>query len=112
MQNAQYTISDHSALCILHSAFDTGGHEGTRTPNFLLVREAVYQLTYVPEDLSTKRTLAVKKTRSFSKKERTVMLRKLGSGVKFVYIFRVDSCKFVVPVFAAKKKSRINTNKN
>ena len=25
-----------------------GGHEGTRTPNFLLVREAVYQLTYVP----------------------------------------------------------------
>ncbi len=26
----------------------TGGHEGTRTPNFLLVREAVYQLTYVP----------------------------------------------------------------
>ena len=26
-----------------------GGHEGTRTPNFLLVREAVYQLTYVPE---------------------------------------------------------------
>ena len=28
-----------------------GGHEGTRTPNFLLVREAVYQLTYVPENL-------------------------------------------------------------
>jgi hypothetical protein len=28
-----------------------GGHEGTRTPNFLLVREAVYQLTYVPEKL-------------------------------------------------------------
>ena len=27
----------------------SGGHEGTRTPNFLLVREAVYQLTYVPE---------------------------------------------------------------
>jgi hypothetical protein len=26
-----------------------GGHEGTRTPNFLLVREAVYQLTYVPK---------------------------------------------------------------
>ncbi len=25
-----------------------GGYEGTRTPNFLLVREAVYQLTYVP----------------------------------------------------------------
>ena len=25
-----------------------GGHEGTRTPNFLLVREAVYQLTYMP----------------------------------------------------------------
>ena len=29
-----------------------GGHEGTRTPNFLLVREAVYQLTYVPENLN------------------------------------------------------------
>ena len=28
----------------------TGGHEGTRTPNFLLVREAVYQLTYMPEN--------------------------------------------------------------
>ena len=28
-----------------------GGHEGTRTPNFLLVREAVYQLTYVPKTL-------------------------------------------------------------
>src|SRR5262245_35549411 len=27
---------------------NAGGHEGTRTPNFLLVREAVYQLTYVP----------------------------------------------------------------
>lgn len=27
-----------------------GGHEGTRTPNFLLVREAVYQLTYMPEN--------------------------------------------------------------
>ena len=26
-----------------------GGHGGTRTPNFLLVREAVYQLTYVPK---------------------------------------------------------------
>jgi hypothetical protein len=31
------------------SAIGSGGHEGTRTPNFLLVREAVYQLTYVPE---------------------------------------------------------------
>ena len=27
-----------------------GGHEGTRTPNFLLVREAVYQLTYMPKN--------------------------------------------------------------
>lgn len=31
--------------------FKIGGHEGTRTPNFLLVREAVYQLTYMPENL-------------------------------------------------------------
>ena len=30
--------------------FKFGGHEGTRTPNFLLVREAVYQLTYMPEN--------------------------------------------------------------
>ncbi len=37
----------HSALCI---RVFYGGHEGTRTPNFLLVREAVYQLTYVPEN--------------------------------------------------------------
>jgi hypothetical protein len=29
--------------------YRSGGHEGTRTPNFLLVREAVYQLTYVPK---------------------------------------------------------------
>jgi hypothetical protein len=39
----------------------SGGHEGTRTPNFLLVREAVYQLTYVPKifsilHLTTRRT--------------------------------------------------------
>ncbi len=27
-----------------------GGHKGTRTPNFFLVREAVYQLTYMPEN--------------------------------------------------------------
>jgi hypothetical protein len=30
------------------SKIEFGGHEGTRTPNFLLVREAVYQLTYMP----------------------------------------------------------------
>ncbi len=35
-----------------------GGYEGTRTPNFLLVREAVYQLTYVPETLFIEYTLA------------------------------------------------------
>ena len=29
--------------------FQLGGHEGTRTPNFFLVREAVYQLTYMPD---------------------------------------------------------------
>ncbi len=36
------------------SNLSIGGHEGTRTPNFLLVREAVYQLTYMPETISTK----------------------------------------------------------
>ena len=30
-----------------------GGQEGTRTPNFLLVREAVYQLTYLPKNSIT-----------------------------------------------------------
>lgn len=39
----RYTISIRS----------NGGHEGTRTPNFLLVREAVYQLTYMPEPAKT-----------------------------------------------------------
>jgi hypothetical protein len=29
--------------------FKDSGHKGTRTPNFFLVREAVYQLTYMPE---------------------------------------------------------------
>lgn len=32
------------------SNFQIGGREGTRTPNFFLVREAVYQLTYTPEN--------------------------------------------------------------
>ena len=52
-----------------------GGHEGTRTPNFLLVREAVYQLTYMPRDIrlgvlstSISGRLIVKKRRSFRKK--------------------------------------------
>ena len=40
----------HNALYALCT--DIGGHEGTRTPNFLLVREAVYQLTYVPKIVS------------------------------------------------------------
>ena len=40
-----FEISNHEFEIYL-----SGGHEGTRTPNFLLVREAVYQLTYVPEN--------------------------------------------------------------
>ena len=57
-----------------------GGHEGTRTPNFLLVREAVYQLTYVPENLIIKpyyRTCApqiFKKNRPLSINERIAIL--------------------------------------
>ena len=40
---------DPARECFLQSfLFKIGGHEGTRTPNFLLVREAVYQLTYMP----------------------------------------------------------------
>ena len=40
--------------------FKISGHEGTRTPNFLLVREAVYQLTYMPWFLSKKRAVPIK----------------------------------------------------
>ena len=54
MHNAKWTMHNGSVFEIAHSTFCnvhswTGGHEGTRTPNFLLVREAVYQLTYVPK---------------------------------------------------------------
>ena len=48
MENARMVLNFR--FSILNSQFQrSGGHEGTRTPNFLLVREAVYQLTYVPE---------------------------------------------------------------
>ncbi len=44
-----------SALVVISTLkskiINPGGHEGTRTPNFLLVREAVYQLTYMPRNL-------------------------------------------------------------
>jgi hypothetical protein len=46
----------------------TGGHEGTRTPNFLLVREAVYQLTYVPEPSISTKLFFVRVPDKFSKK--------------------------------------------
>ena len=49
-----------------------GGHEGTRTPNFLLVREAVYQLTYMPSKIY----LIGKKTSLILKNARIAMLRK------------------------------------
>ena len=59
-----------------------GGHEGTRTPNFLLVREAVYQLTYVPKTLLIlyRRTTPhphelSKKQRLSGEKKRIAMLR-------------------------------------
>ena len=45
-----------------------GGHEGTRTPNFLLVREAVYQLTYVPENFNYQTLIIARVTHKFSKK--------------------------------------------
>lgn len=43
-------VFSNSAYLIFNLIFKIGGHEGTRTPNFLLVREAVYQLTYMPEN--------------------------------------------------------------
>ena len=53
MENGELIIQDDGPD-IFHFQFyifnyQSGGHEGTRTPNFLLVREAVYQLTYVPK---------------------------------------------------------------
>ena|GEM_PF-2897894 len=44
VQSAKRTMHNFRSLCIVHCALcsDLGGHEGTRTPNFLLVREAVY----------------------------------------------------------------------
>ncbi|HRJ90551.1 MAG TPA: hypothetical protein PLX39_17895, partial [Pyrinomonadaceae bacterium] len=55
------------------------------TPNFLLVREAVYQLTYMPENLD-ETTLAArlpypifKKASLLRDQERTEILRKLAA---------------------------------
>ena len=56
---------------------ETGGHEGTRTPNFLLVREAVYQLTYMPKTLLwvglliQNHTFPIKNQTPFSSERRT-----------------------------------------
>ena len=55
--NSKWTMNNSKPLTIVHCQLSIlhyqkpGGHEGTRTPNFLLVREAVYQLTYVPKNL-------------------------------------------------------------
>ena len=64
--------------------FKPGGHEGTRTPNFLLVREAVYQLTYMPEKLFSQpikpalpRLIFLSKKRAVLTKRRIAMLRKI-----------------------------------
>jgi hypothetical protein len=56
-----------------------GGHEGTRTPNFLLVREAVYQLTYMPEMTKTYECMRVPPDFSTIKRpnRRTVILPKI-----------------------------------
>ena len=53
-----------------------GGHEGTRTPNFLLVREAVYQLTYVPKNFCKYKPNPARLPTPFSKKHRST--RKLN----------------------------------
>ena len=51
------------------------GHEGTRTPNFLLVREAVYQLTYMPRNFSNiLLTARARFARFLSKKHRCLPL--------------------------------------
>ena len=71
----------HFQFPILH--YRSGGHEGTRTPNFLLVREAVYQLTYVPLKTfiitlhPTRAQTSCQKISLPSKKKRIPMLRKM-----------------------------------
>ena len=62
-----------------------GGHEGTRTPNFFLVREAVYQLTYMPETLyfgTFTAQVCFQKTSLNLKNRRIAMLRKIYYRVK------------------------------
>ena len=78
MENGQLEMENWKRFLtfpIIHCPFSiiwTGGHEGTRTPNFLLVREAVYQLTYVPSKIY----LIGKKTSLILKNARIAMLRK------------------------------------
>ena len=93
-----------SPLGTRHSPLVSGGHEGTRTPNFLLVREAVYQLTYVPEIFSRRASTRYicpkeifKKTRPFRRNERTKMLSNWGDEVKLHFmVARISPMSFSV----------------
>ncbi len=90
----------------------SGGHEGTRTPNFLLVREAVYQLTYMPQKFFAN-CQSAHCASNFSKKRAALNLTancnatknqpRLSSAVKF----RAISFSFLIAA-AAKRNSPTN----
>ncbi len=60
-----------------------GGHRRTRTSNFLLVREAVYQLTYMPAKIF------FKKPRSYQLSE-LIHYENSGADVKFALEFSAN----------------------
>ena len=55
-----------------------GGHEGTRTPNFFRVKEAVYQLTYMPEKLFRFFLIWHAALKFISKKRASYLLRRIA----------------------------------
>ncbi len=57
-----------SAIRNHKSKIKLGGHRRTRTSNFLLVREAVYQLTYMPKNLFPANLPGIRRLRFLSKK--------------------------------------------
>ena len=68
---------------------DSGGHRRTRTSNFLLVREAVYQLTYMPvrniyraQKLKRKSRKIVKKNSCLNSRSELSSYETLGLNVK------------------------------
>ena len=89
-----FQIRDHKSQI---TNFQTGGHEGTRTPNFFLVREAVYQLTYMPV-LSSALRRAVKANRQREPDAQTCVSKNSSCRLIFVreqdyYLLLVLDCQ-------------------